>query len=137
HRSDRPRKAAPIESRSGTRAQPRWGETPIFAQLASVWFRDDLQGVDAVRGAGGTKWPTGNWDALDLFRPIPAAVPAGLTASGLPKRKPRSQLIPRGRATPTAQATHGPHIRRPRDVQALLTSYQEGLRQGRAGCERR
>lgn len=88
--------------------------------MESAWFRSG-----------------GDWDPADPLRPMPEAPPSATTGTGLPKRKPRSQLIPqlisRGTDSPTTAERRETPARRPERVRGLLASYQEGLRRGRAG----
>lgn len=60
-------------------------------------------------------------------------VAAGLTQKGLPKRVPKSNLVP-GSAGGTGAAKATPPIIPPRSADAVrgrLSSFHEGLRQGR------
>jgi hypothetical protein len=53
-----------------------------------------------------------------------------LTAAGLPKRKPRAQLIPGGLSASDEAGPAGP-VRNADQVRGRLASYQSGVRQGR------
>src|SRR5690606_5026576 len=57
---------------------------------------------------------------------------AGTTRSGLPKRKPMSQLVPGGVGQEGAQ--HRTR-RSPEEVRGLLSAYHRGVQRGRAGGE--
>jgi hypothetical protein len=103
-------------------------QTPIFEAIASAWFREE-QGARA----GGTD-PL-NWEspADTEWREAAARVsqsePLPSTASGLPRRRPGSQLVPPPRSRPSqpGEATE----RVPDRVRNRLSTYQRGLRQGR------
>ncbi|MBE1566356.1 nitrate- and nitrite sensing domain-containing protein [Nonomuraea africana] len=59
----------------------------------------------------------------------------GLTSSGLPKRKPRANLVP-GSALPQAQSPAPPLPPvSPDRIRSRLASYQQGVRKGRAEIE--
>jgi hypothetical protein len=112
-------------------------DSPIFEEMASAWFRENLE-FDQDRdspspGAGATAWSAGE----PLLRPMPEpGESAELTPAGLPKRRPRSQLIP-GSAGGADSTPAGVPVRSPEQVRGRLASYQQGVRQGRASRHRR
>ncbi|WP_327102186.1 sensor histidine kinase [Nonomuraea glycinis] len=114
----------PVVSASGP--PPSAGDEflPIFASVESAWF--DQGGSDA---AWGTAKADAGWSAAQA-----AAEPVrdGATASGLPKRVPKANLVP-GSAD-TASAPKGvapmPAIS-PDRVRSRLSSFQQGFRAAR------
>lgn len=117
------------------------GATPIFAAIASAWFREDAPEPVAGRGLR----PNTTSDPVDWETPSDrewreAAAraaqpdPAPLTANGLPRRRPGNQLVPPRRSRvpipPPEQAE-----RVPDRVRDRLSTYQRGLRQGRHRAE--
>ncbi|MFE3450658.1 nitrate- and nitrite sensing domain-containing protein [Nonomuraea sp. NPDC059194] len=60
----------------------------------------------------------------------------GITTSGLPKRKPRANLVPGTAAAPQSQAPAPPMPPvSPDRIRSRLASYQQGVRKGRAELE--
>jgi len=55
---------------------------------------------------------------------------SGVTAAGLPKRRPRAQLVP-GAAGEAGTAARPAHSRSAETVRGRLASYQQGVREGR------
>jgi hypothetical protein len=115
-------------------------ESPIFEEMASAWFRENLEpdrqgagGWSAEGASGSPGWEAG--ESLLRLMPEPAE-PSELTPAGLPKRRPRSRLIPgspsRGDSAPASVPARSPD-----QVRGRLASYQQGVRQGRASRHRR
>jgi hypothetical protein len=113
-------------------------ESPIFEEMASAWFRENLEldregGGWSAEGASGSGWDVGE----SLLRPMPEpAESSELTTAGLPKRRPRSRLIP-GSPSGGDSAPASVPARSPDQVRGRLASYQQGVRQGRASRHRR
>jgi signal transduction histidine kinase len=115
---------------------PNRERTPIFDEVASVWFREaepnDPAGVDP-------EWADGGHPGFDAGAPSLSAVDAGTTESGLPRRRPRAQLVP-GSARPVASPQQGEASpdaaalprRNPDAVRGRLASYQRGVADGRS-----
>lgn len=121
--------------------------TPIFAAVASAWFRDPTTPPNgAVPGtpAGGTNGhragqEPANWTSAGdaefeaarsrADRPVEPPV----NANGLPMRRPGQQMVPPARrdSPPPAQRAPGSAERQPDRVRNRLASYQRGLREGR------
>ncbi|MCD2194140.1 nitrate- and nitrite sensing domain-containing protein [Actinomycetospora endophytica] len=140
----RPGRGAPGPTRTSPENLPRRPaavlpnreRTPIFDEVASVWFREaepnDPGGVDP-------EWADAGHPGFDPGAPSLAAVDAGTTESGLPRRRPRAQLVP-GSARPAAQppaapaaaADTGTPRRNPDAVRGRLASYQRGVADGRS-----
>ncbi|MEO3858939.1 nitrate- and nitrite sensing domain-containing protein [Acrocarpospora sp. B8E8] len=126
---------------------------PIFAAVESDWFRrsapsseepdGDAEGGPAERKAWSSPADAG-WQAAKA-----AAEPAlgGVTSSGLPKRVPKANLVPGSAdskpssavaaaavapaAVPAAPPGPMPGVS-PERVRSRLSSFQQGVRQGRA-----
>jgi hypothetical protein len=115
-------------------------ESPIFEEMASAWFRENLeldrQGVGGWSAEGASE--SSGWDVGEsLLRPMPEpAESSELTTAGLPKRRPRSRLIP-GSPSGGDSAPASVPARSPDQVRGRLASYQQGVRQGRASRHRR
>ncbi|HWN32129.1 MAG TPA: hypothetical protein VNP03_05265, partial [Pseudonocardia sp.] len=78
------------------------------------------------------------WAAGDsLLQPMPDAVQSELTTAGLPKRRPRTNLIPGGPSEDGGSAPPGIPARSAEQVRGRLASYQQGVRQGRESRHRR
>ncbi|MEU0518685.1 nitrate- and nitrite sensing domain-containing protein [Streptosporangium sp. NPDC006007] len=88
-------------------------------------------------GMGRQPWSTPadqGWAAAEVVR---TPVEGGVTGVGLPKRVPRANLVPgSASATPAAQAAPVPPVSAER-VRSRLSSFQQGVRQGRAEMSRR
>ncbi|WP_405084106.1 nitrate- and nitrite sensing domain-containing protein [Microbispora sp. NBC_01389] len=119
---------------------------PIFAAVESDWFKKadapEEKSDSDEDGAESKAWSSPadvGWQAAQA-----ASEPAlgGVTSSGLPKRVPKANLVP-GSATapvpsaepaPAAAATPPPPppVLSPERVRSRLSSFQQGVRQGRA-----
>ncbi|GLZ55074.1 nitrate- and nitrite sensing domain-containing protein [Actinomycetospora sp. NBRC 106378] len=115
---------------------PNRERTPIFDEVASVWFREaEPNAPDVV----DPEWSDAGRPGFDAGAPSLASVDAGTTESGLPRRRPRAHLVP-GSARPsptpvtpgsTAGATETPR-RSAEAVRGRLASYQRGVADGRS-----
>jgi hypothetical protein len=149
--------SAPDTDRAETgTGRKRPGGSPIFEEMASAWFRENWaatqgQGAGSAeparkrsraeeRAAGHSRGKAdadGGWDAGELLRPMPEPVDSGeVTIAGLPKRQPRSQLIPGGPSEQGSEPANVP-ARSAEQVRGRLSSYQQGVRQGRESRHRR
>jgi hypothetical protein len=108
--------------------------TPIFAAIASAWFREDRAEPEPAATAGSTgdplDWETPSdteWREAAARAAQPDPLPS--TPSGLPRRRPGTQLVPppRSQTPPSSEPTE----RVPDRVRNRLSTYQRGLRQGR------
>ncbi|MEJ2867335.1 nitrate- and nitrite sensing domain-containing protein [Actinomycetospora sp. OC33-EN08] len=115
---------------------PNRERTPIFDEVASVWFRE------AEPDAPDTfdpEWADTGRGGFDAGAPSLTAVDAGITESGLPRRRPRAHLVP-GSARPgpsPVPASPGEATRRSADaVRGRLASYQRGVADGRTRATR-
>jgi signal transduction histidine kinase len=115
---------------------PNRERTPIFDEVASVWFREPEPnapvGVDP-------EWDAAERPDFEAGAPSLAAVDAGTTEAGLPRRRPRAHLVPgSARPAPSSGRTAengGPATpRRSADaIRGRLASYQRGVADGRSG----
>lgn len=116
--------------------------TPIFAAVASAWFREPVTGDTTalpVTGANGhDATPDGDWrtpgdaefDAARIRADRVVDLPT--TAQGLPQRRPGQAMVPPSwRDTPNGTRPSGSRERQPERVRTRLASYQRGLREGR------
>ncbi|HEX4247973.1 MAG TPA: nitrate- and nitrite sensing domain-containing protein [Pseudonocardia sp.] len=145
-RAERRANAAAARSGRSSAAASRdtEGESPIFAEMASAWFRENWEvGGQSGGGPGGSPGRDSGesddtWAAGDaLLQPMPDAVESELTTAGLPKRRPRSNLIPGGPSEEGGGAPPGIPARSAEQVRGRLASYQQGVRQGRESRHRR
>jgi len=109
--------------------------TPVTAQTSGVPSWGDA--VTSPLAVPQPRTPSDDWrTAADSgwAAAEKAAEPqiAGTTRSGLPKRKPMSQLVPGGVGQEGAQ--HRTR-RSPEEVRGLLSAYHRGVQRGRAGGE--
>jgi hypothetical protein len=111
--------------------------TPIFEAIASAWFREDASGGEPGRSTP-LDWQTPQDDewreaAARAARSEPA--PTTTTSTGLPRRRPGSQLVPPPRSTmqngQNGQSSGPTAERVPDRVRDRLSTYQRGLREGR------
>jgi hypothetical protein len=108
--------------------------TPIFAAIASAWFREDRTEPEPAATAGSAGGPL-DWETPSDTEWREAAAraaqpdPLPSTPSGLPRRRPGTQLVPppRSQTPPSSEPTE----RVPDRVRNRLSTYQRGLRQGR------
>ncbi|GII58968.1 histidine kinase [Planotetraspora thailandica] len=115
---------------------------PIFAAVESDWFKKVDTPADKTDSDGEPE--TKAWSSpIDAGwkKAQAASEPAlgGVTSSGLPKRVPKANLVP-GSATAAAApsesaaapVTAPPPVVSPDRVRSRLSSFQQGVRQGRA-----
>ncbi len=122
--------------------------TPIFAAVASAWFRDPAgtpNGAPVGPGPGpGTNgrrpgeepanWSTAGDAEFEAARTrADRVVEPPVNANGLPMRRPGQQMVPPARRDNPAAAQRSPGTseRQPDRVRNRLASYQRGLREGR------
>jgi signal transduction histidine kinase len=124
-----PAAPAPVPNSAGDRPM----ETP-----APSWPSASAPAAEEVRAGEGPRGASGAWSSPgdEGWRAAQAAakpVAAGLTQKGLPKRVPKSNLVP-GSAGGTGAAKASPPPMAPRsaeEVRGRLSSFHRGLRQGR------
>jgi hypothetical protein len=126
--------ARELPERLPPRAGPSPRErTPIYDEVASAWFQEAPDEGGAPEEA---EWSATSGD--DGWRAAAASVDAvaetATTEAGLPKRRPRAQLVPGaarpGGGPPPASGPAGP--RRNADaIRGRLASYQQGVADGR------
>ena len=124
--------------------------TPIFAAVASAWFRDPGTPPNGAPGGPGPapghaanghrpgaeppNWTTAGDAEFDAARSrADRAVEPPVNANGLPMRRPGQQMVPparRDNPSPAAR-TSASSERQPDRVRNRLSSYQRGLREGR------
>ena len=130
----------------GRPGAPQRERTPIYDEVASAWFREapPSAGPDEAEWASssgdeGWRAAAATADALD------AGVSAGgTTEAGLPKRRPRAQLVPGAARSGGAGAPGGvpdgaaAGPRRNADaIRGRLASYQRGVADGRTSRQAR
>ncbi|MFC0862922.1 nitrate- and nitrite sensing domain-containing protein [Sphaerimonospora cavernae] len=119
---------------------------PIFAAVESGWFRkvdlpDEKSDSDDTPATKAWSSPADSgWQAA---KAVAEPTLGGVTASGLPKRVPKANLVPGSATAPAsapvpaeqasaAAATTPPPALSPERVRSRLASFQQGVRQGRA-----
>ncbi|MCQ4084932.1 nitrate- and nitrite sensing domain-containing protein [Streptomyces sp. RB6PN25] len=99
-------------------------------ETASESLRDGDRGEDQGGQGDAAQWRSANdehWQRADQARKPRAG---GVTASGLPRRVPRANLVP-GAAHQTLQG--GPQVSRaPEDIRGRLANLRRGVQQGRS-----
>ena len=132
----------PVRPRSGPESAPRRPaavlnnreRTPIFDEVASVWFREPEP--DAPTGVD-PEWEAADRPDFEAGAPSLASVDAGTTEAGLPRRRPKAHLVP-GSARPgpssgrTGENGAATPRRSPDAVRGRLASYQRGVADGRS-----
>ncbi|MFC4013063.1 nitrate- and nitrite sensing domain-containing protein [Nonomuraea purpurea] len=100
---------------------------PIFASVESAWFEHGDQGAAAATW-GSSKADAG-WSAAEA---VVEPVRDGSTASGLPKRVPKANLVPGSAETVSAPKGVAPTPAvSPERVRSRLSSFQQGFRAAR------
>ncbi|MEU4230430.1 nitrate- and nitrite sensing domain-containing protein [Nonomuraea sp. NPDC026600] len=97
---------------------------PIFASVESAWFE---------HGESGASWGSSKADAgWSAAEAVVEPVRDGATASGLPKRVPKANLVPGSADTASAPkgVTPMPSVS-PDRVRSRLSSFQQGFRAAR------
>ncbi|GGO15486.1 hypothetical protein GCM10010116_31190 [Microbispora rosea subsp. aerata] len=119
---------------------------PIFAAVESDWFKKadvppkkgDSDGESSTEPRSWSSPADAGWQAAKA-----ASEPTlgGITSSGLPKRVPKANLVPGSATVPTPSAEPSaaaaaspppPPLLSPERVRSRLSSFQQGIRQGRA-----
>ena len=111
---------------------------PIFESVESDWFRRGRHGADhpAARPDSGAAaavaadWSSpadAGWEAAEVAH---TPVSSGTTATGLPKRVPKANLVPGG-VGGTSPAPPAP-TRSAAQTRERLASFQRGVREARA-----
>jgi hypothetical protein len=112
-------------------------ETPIFAAVASAWFRDEAPQAQGRADAADWESPSDTeWRAAAERAAQPDT--STFTAEGLPRRRPGGRLVPppiRDRGAGAHAQPAAPADRVPDRVRERLATYQRGLRQGRHRAE--
>ncbi|MDD7931994.1 nitrate- and nitrite sensing domain-containing protein [Actinomycetospora straminea] len=131
-----PGRAVP-ERLAGRAGAPQRERTPIYDEVASAWFREapPSAGPDeaewaSTSGDEGWRAAAATADALD------AGVSAdGTTEAGLPRRRPKAQLVPGAARSGGGAPGDGPAPAGPRRsadaIRGRLASYQRGVADGR------
>jgi hypothetical protein len=116
--------------------RPREVRLPIFESVESDWFRARRRpprrsAVPADPPAEARSWASPGDDGWRAAETVLAPAVGGVTASGLPRRTPRANLVP-GSAGPRTATTV-----RPADsaeaMSSRLAGFQRGSRRARAG----
>jgi hypothetical protein len=124
-------------------ATPTREKTPIFDEVASVWFREAPPAAPADDDAAWATTGDAGWRAAAAST---ADADAGTTEAGLPRRRPRARLVPGAAGTEEAQSPapvaasspSGAHARRDPDaIRGRLASYQQGVSDGRTSRQGR
>ncbi|WP_182901256.1 nitrate- and nitrite sensing domain-containing protein [Microbispora sp. H10830] len=120
---------------------------PIFAAVESDWFKKVDIPAEKSDSDGETAADTKTWSSpadVGWQAAKAASEPAlgGVTSSGLPKRVPKANLVPGSAtgSTPSAEPAPAaaaappppPPVLSPERVRSRLSSFQQGVRQGRA-----
>ncbi|WP_310740595.1 nitrate- and nitrite sensing domain-containing protein [Microbispora sp. H10885] len=136
---------APVGTGGAPPAPPAEEFLPIFASVESAWFRRT-----PATDTGPSEWQReqatdAGWQAAAAAAEKPAW--EGTTTSGLPKRVPKANLVPGSAdstgpqqppAAPAAAQQTPPAPQQPRPplspdrARSRLSSFQQGVRQGRA-----
>lgn len=127
--------------------------TPIFDDIASAWFRSNRsvpvnwqQGADpSGRPPADEREPSFDspadaawWQARQATDEEAEGTAEDLTHAGLPKRRPRARLLPGSAAGSTVLSPPaGSEARSAESVRGRLSSYQQGVRQGRESASGR
>ena len=113
-----PRFAAPVEE----------AET---AQHAAITDKPALPQRTPGQSGAGASWSSPADSGWQAAQAAAQPVQSGTTASGLPRRVPKANLVP-GTASPEPAATSPAPQISPERLRSRLSSFQQGVRQGRA-----
>jgi len=130
---DAPSTIQPTPSAPATAAPTSAGETPMESPLPGRQPATDVPGSPQPAGAGSAAWSSPGDEGWRAAQAAAKPVAAGLTQKGLPKRVPKSNLVP-GSAGGTGAAKATPPAmpaRSAEEVRGKLSSFHRGLRQGR------
>ena len=106
------------------------GDRPMESPLPSG--QSAMEEGRAPQGAGAATWSSPGDEGWRAAQAAAKPVAAGLTQKGLPKRVPKSNLVP-GSAGGNGAAKAAPPLapRSAEEVRGKLSSFHRGLRQGR------
>jgi signal transduction histidine kinase len=138
-----PAGAPPVDAAPGSvAASPKVGSPPLVRRQPGKTLAEAGSGIagkprpsgqpvpapDKARAAGTPDWGAGDegWRAAQtLAQPVTAEV----TAMGLPRRQPRALLVPG--AAGAAEPQSAQPVRNAESIRGRLSSYQQGIREGR------
>jgi len=130
---EEPRTIQPTPSAQATAAPTSAGETPMESPLPGRQPATEAPVGQQPAGAGSAAWSSPGDEGWRAAQAAVKPVAAGLTQKGLPKRVPKSNLVPGSAGgTGAAKATPPPMpARSAEEVRGKLSSFHRGLRQGR------
>ncbi|WP_235558123.1 nitrate- and nitrite sensing domain-containing protein [Sphaerimonospora mesophila] len=102
---------------------------PIFASVESAWFKRTTP-TEAESEWQRPSAVDAGWQTAAAVAQQPAS--DGKTTSGLPKRVPKANLVPGSADAAAASAAPPPPVLSPDRARSRLSSFQQGVRQGRA-----
>jgi signal transduction histidine kinase len=119
---------------------------PIFDSLESDWFRRSgqtmstaprtpgAQGAQAAQSGGqGSSWTSPADEGWRAAQVVAAPAAGEKTTAGLPRRVPRANLVPGSVGSGGSQETETEApVRSPDAARSRMSSYQRGVREGRA-----
>jgi hypothetical protein len=119
---------------------------PIFDSLESDWFRRSGQtmstaprtpgatGPQAAQSGGqGSTWTSPADEGWRAAQVVAAPAAGEKTTAGLPRRVPRANLVPGSVGSGGSQETETEApVRSPDAARSRMSSYQRGVREGRA-----
>ena len=130
---DAPSTIQPTPSAPATAAPTSAGDMPMESPLPGRQPATDAPSTPQPAGAGSAAWSSPGDEGWRAAQAAAKPVAAGLTQKGLPKRVPKSNLVP-GSAGGTGAAKATPPAmpaRSAEEVRGKLSSFHRGLRQGR------
>jgi hypothetical protein len=123
----------PTPSAPATAAPTSAGEMPMESPLPGRQPAPDAPSTSSQPAGAGAAWSSPGDEGWRAAQAAAKPVAAGLTQKGLPKRVPKSNLVPGSAGgTGAAKATPPPMpARSAEEVRGKLSSFHRGLRQGR------
>jgi hypothetical protein len=111
---------------------------PIFDSLESDWFRRSGKTLTANRptqpAATQSTWTSPADEGWRAAQAVAAPSAGETTQAGLPKRVPRANLVPGSVGNDQDGAVSAAPARTPDDVRSRMSSFQRGVREGRAAA---
>ncbi|MGW2152885.1 sensor histidine kinase [Nonomuraea sp. NPDC001699] len=113
-------------------AEPPASAPPAAPPAAPATGRSGLPQRKPGQSGAGASWSSPADSGFQAAQAAAQPAQSGITASGLPRRVPKANLVPGTASLAEPQPTSPPPQISPERLRSRLSSFQQGVRQGRA-----